>query len=454
MLSFLFLPGIALAVHSPLPVTAVVQTVPEDGAATAPNPAPNLALTLDEALQRARLDNPQIASAKARIEEREGEILSARSQALPKIDFLNNFNRTRDVSILASSMGDLLAKMKLNKEDLVHPISTYSSQLSLQQTLYNFGKVGAVIDIAKLGREEALMASRTVEREILHLVSMLYLNALATQADLEVSQARVRVAEKLVENIQTRLELKDARKLDLQRARTELLLAKTERIQAESAHQKAMEMLNGQIGIKADTILQLSPLPETPASATGEVRRTELEQLQIQKDVLIQNRKVIRSGMLPSLDLSAGYGFLAGDASDLYHKPYDTWRVGIAFKIPLFDGFNTAGKQAQNNARIEQIQQAKIELERKVDVEVASAKREMEKSFAFKSAAEEGHQASLEALRTSQEAFELGVISSLDLLQATREERQAEAMRKKAGIGVWQAVFGLQRAMGKQPSLN
>ena len=120
-------------------------------------------------------------------------------------------------------------------------------------------------------------------------------------------------------------------------------------------------------------------------------------------------------------------------------------------RFPLFDGLRTSGKRAQNRAQLEQVAQARIDQERAIAVETRSAERELRKVVALNAAARMAHGAALEALRTSRESFDQGLITSLDLLQAERAERQAESQRRRAQLGIWSALFDYRRACGLPP---
>lgn len=95
--------------------------------------------------------------------------------------------------------------------------------------------------------------------------------------------------------------------------------------------------------------------------------------------------------------------------------------------------------------------QQRVDKERSIAVEKSTADRELQKSIAFQEAAEKAHDAGLEALRMSRESFEQGLITSLDLLQAERTERQLESQRRRAQLDVWNAIFGYRRALGLPP---
>jgi outer membrane protein TolC len=163
------------------------------------------------------------------------------------------------------------------------------------------------------------------------------------------------------------------------------------------------------------------------------------------------NDRIIRSDLRPKFDFSAACGYQASHSSDLFQEPYDTWRVSLTMRFPIFDGFRSAGKRAQNNAQLEQVRQLRVDKERAIAVEKSSADRELQKSIAFREAAEKAHDSGMEALRMSREFFEQGLITSLDLLQAERTERQLESQRRQAELGVWNALFELRRAKGLPP---
>jgi len=86
-----------------------------------------------------------------------------------------------------------------------------------------------------------------------------------------------------------------------------------------------------------------------------------------------------------------------------------------------------------------------------VAIEQSTADRELEKAVALNEAAARAHDAALEALRVSRDSFDQGLITSLDLLQTERSERQAESQRRGAELGLWSARFEQRRSLGLPP---
>lgn len=416
-----------------------------------PTQAP-LNLDLSAALGRARVENPMLRAAKARVEERRGLITTTTADALPQVTIIGDFTRNRDVSILNSGFADSAAKFGIDPSQLVGTRNYYTSQATVAQPLFYWGKIGTAIDIAKMGEQEAQHAFTTAELEVLHGVAKAYLNVLSTQADLEVVETRKRTAERFSADVKARLEAQTATELDRLRAESEYLAVVPETLQAEANHKRAIEVLNGQLGLDPRTPLKIVDLglPKVEGAPNG-LERSELQQYRQQEAMLLANDKIIKSDLRPKFDLTGAFGYQVGKTENMFKQPYEAWRVGVTMKFPIFDGLRTSGKRAQNRAQLEQVRQVRIDKERSIAVERSSAEREVEKAKAFTEAANKAYAAGLEALRMSRESFEQGLITSLDLLQAERTERQLESQRRRAELGLWNALFDQRRALGLPP---
>jgi len=420
--------------------------------APAPAAPASLGLDLSGALARARNENPMLRAAKARVEERRGLITSTRADALPQLTLVGDFTRVRDVSILNSGFADLAPKLGFPANSLVGTRSVYTSQANLVQPLFYWGKLGTAIEIAKMGEQEAAFGFTTAELDTLHGVAKAYLGVLAAQAEREVIESRRKTAEQFVSDVKAKLESQTATELDRLRAESELLAVIPEALQAEANVKRAMEVLNGALGLDPRTPLSLADLgqPEGGAKPSG-AERSELAQLKQQEAMYRANDKILKSDLRPKFDLSASYGYQAAKTDNLFKEPYDAWKVSVTMKFPVFDGLRSSGKRAQNRAQLEQVRQVRLDRERGVAMEQSSADRELEKALALVEAARKAHDATEEALRMSREAFDQGLITSLDLLQAERTERQAESQRRRAELGLWAARFDQRRSLGLPP---
>ncbi len=411
-----------------------------------------LAFNLKSALARARDQNALLKAAAARVEERRGLITATRADALPQFNATADFTRNRDVSILNSGIGDSLAQFNLDKNSLVAPRSFYTTQFSLSQPIFYFGKLNSAIEVAKVGEREAQAAYSTAELDTLHGVAKAYLAVLGAEAQLDVVAVRLKTSERFLEDVKSKLDAQSATQLDLLRAQAELQGVIPDVLQAKADYERAVEVLDGQLGLDPRTSLRLEqlPAPEIPKELQG-VSRSEMTQLEQQEEAIAINDRILASDLKPKLDLNANYGWQTGSTDNLFHEPYETWRLSLTLKVPLFDGLRSSGKRAQNRAVLEQVRQQKVDLERQIQVQQQTARREIQKAIALLDAATKAHDAGNEALRVSRESFDQGLITSLDLLQAERSERQMESARVRAQLGVWSALFDERRSLGLPP---
>lgn len=422
----------------------------------APPVASAVSLDLSAALARARAENPMLQAAKAKVEERQGLITSTRADALPQVTIINDFTRVRDVSLLNSGFGDLAGQFGISPSELGSAVAArniYTSQATLAQPLFYWGKIGTALDIAKMGEREARLGLTGTELDVLHGVAKAYLQVLGAKADLEVVEIRRQTAEQFLADVKAKLEAQTATELDRLRAESEFLGVLPETLQAQANLQRAMEVLNGQLGLDPSTPLHLTDMgrPEVGSLPEAKSERSEISQLKQQEAMYKANDVIIKSDLRPKFDLNLAYGYQAGSTNNLYKQPYDTWHVGVTMKFPIFDGLRTSGKRSQNAAQLEQLRQVRIDRERSVAVEKSTAIREVEKAVAMDQAAGKAYDAALEALRMSRDSFEQGLITSLDLLQAERTERQLDGQRRRAALGLWSALFDHRRAMGLPP---
>jgi len=411
-----------------------------------------LAFDLKGALARAKEQNALLKAASARVDERRGLITATRADALPQFNAVADFTRNRDVTIINSSFGDLFNIDKTKITSLIAPRSLYTTLVSVSQPIFYFGKLDSAMEVAKVGELEAQAAYTTTELDTLHGVAKVYLAVLGAEAQLEVVAVRMKTSERFLEDVRSKLDAQSATQLDLLRAQAELQGVIPDMLQAKADFARALEVLDGQLGLDPSTPLKLERLsaPEIPKDLQG-VSRSELQQLEQQEKAIGINDRILSSDMKPKLDLNANYGWQAGSTDNLFREPYESWRLSLTLKVPIFDGLRSSGKRAQNRAVLEQVKQQKVDLERQIQVQQQTARREIQKAIALLEAATKAHDAGKEALRVSRESFDQGLITSLDLLQAERTERQMESARVRAELGVWSALFDERRSLGLPP---
>jgi HAE1 family hydrophobic/amphiphilic exporter-1 len=160
---------------------------------------------------------------------------------------------------------------------------------------------------------------------------------------------------------------------------------------------------------------------------------------------------IYKADMQPRLDLDADFGWSTRDTSNFFESNYKSWNLGVTLKIPVFDGWRTAGKLAQARADRARVGQDKVALETLIDLEAKQAVDRLRVAASvFRAAELNVGQASRAAEMTSAN-YRLGATTTLDVLDAQAALTQAEWNRVEALHAHANARAGLRYVLGRDP---
>ena len=186
--------------------------------------------------------------------------------------------------------------------------------------------------------------------------------------------------------------------------------------------------------------------------------RPELEQQLVQRDISKQQRRSIRAGGLPQVNVTGSYNFL-GQTTD-NPDPFSGrgWASGYALEANLtwniFDGGAVRARVKQRDADISIAESRFDQLRNQVRREVEQAYFGLESSFENIETSEAGVLQSREALRLARLRFQAGVGTQTDVIQAETDLTRAERNRLSAIVTYNLGLSSLQRAVSNLPTNN
>lgn len=221
--------------------------------------------------------------------------------------------------------------------------------------------------------------------ELERLRQQIRLDVVNTYYDLQEADEQVRISQAAVKN--ARLGLRDAQaleegglgtQLDIARATVQLKNAEQELIQAQTQQDLSSDRLTRILGLSetidvaaADPVEVGSKwnrsLEETIIQAFQ--NRSEFKQQLTQRDISLQQRRVILSEVRPNLGLFANYQAVG----ELSQESKDGYAVGARVRWNFFDGGITAAaaKQEAVNAQIAETRFADLRSQIRLEVEQA-----------------------------------------------------------------------------------
>jgi len=328
-----------------------------------------LSVTLDDSIQIALKNNPQIEIAYQQYRGSEGIITQTRSRYLPHLGTGLSYGRVHVEGSLP-----------------VDEANVGMGLLEVSQLIYDFGKTTGMIDASAYGRDATIENLKQIYHNVVFSVkssfySVLESKRLITVAEQAVSnyeQQLYRAQRYFQAGVRTRIDVTNAevnlsrQKLALLRANSDLKVSKTHFEQVLGAKPN-----RGSYDIKVDEA-QLENLviqkPNMPGPlenllVIAQKNRPGLEQLTYLIKAAESNLKRAKGDYWPTIDATGDYLDTQTDLSD----PDDRWQVAVGLTWELFSGFETEGKVVEANAFLREVKSSFREFDLTVTQEVTDS---------------------------------------------------------------------------------
>ena len=398
---------------------------------------PVAAESLQDALALAYQTNPTLLAQRANQRALDETVVQARAGLRPTLSATAgvDYTQTRAPIIGTTESDDV------------------SAGINLSQTLYSAGRVGHGITAAEanvLGGRENL---RDIEQQVLASVIQAYADVLRDVDILRIRQDNQGVLRRQLDESNARFEVGEITRTDV--AQSEARLAQTEadlaNAQAQlSVSRAAYAAVVGQSPATLDALPTLPGLPEGFEQAMDIALqdnpglRASGYALQAAEARVAQ----ARAEYLPSARLTASYGG-AGTLDDPDLADRTTFRAGASVSIPLFTGGLNRSRVAQ---ALEQANAAQIGVEgerRGVLQSVSSAYAQVISARSTLTAGQEAVRAASVAAEGVRQEAQVGLRTTLDVLNQELELRNAEVSLAIARRNEYVAQAQLLAAMGR-----
>lgn len=422
------------------------------------------ALTVREAVQRALDKYPAVRSSMEQVSAAAAGINLARTNYLPRADFLGQVNRATHNNVFGQlfpqSVIPLMTGPALGTNSANNVWGSAVGVLVSWEPI-DFGLRAATVNQAKATRDRATADMNVTKLQVAATAADAFLTIAAAEQTVIAANAGVHRAQALEEVIGTLAKNELRPGADASRAQAELALSRTQQIQAEQARNVAYAALAALLGITPQGIsLEARPLLTNPPESLPEIAVAQ-HPLAIAGQAVISEAKsrerVLNRSYYPRVNLqSAAFargtgvqpdGQTGGPASGLGPN-VQNWAVGASISFPAFDWFSIHQKK-QIEAHSEQSAQAKYDQTlQDLNGEVLKAKAVLDgaRRIALNTPIQ------LQAARaTEQQAtarYKAGLGNIAEVAEAERLLTQAEIDNSLAQLGVWRAQLGVAAAEG------
>ncbi|WP_374514504.1 TolC family outer membrane protein [Brevundimonas sp.] len=401
--------------------------------------APAWAETLQEAIALAYRTNPSLLAQRANQRALDESIVQARAGLRPTLDVTISGDYSRDYSDAA-----------------LDPDSDgASASIGLSQTLWSGGRIGHGITAAEAdifaGRENL----RGIEQSVLASVIQAYADVIRDMEVLRIRQANLAVLQRQLEESSARFEVGEITRTDVAQSEARLAQSEADLANAQAQLSTSRAVYAAVVGQAPGDLAPMPVLPGVPADFDSALDVALADNPAIRAAAYSlaaaeANVAAARAEYMPSVRASASYGGSNRDF-DRFGDIADNTRLtaGATLSIPLFTGGLNASRVA---AALERANAAQINVEgerRNTLQDVSSAYAQSISARASLQAGEEAVRAASVAAEGVRQEAQVGLRTTLDVLNQELELRNAEITLASARRNEYVAQANLLAAMGR-----
>ncbi len=408
---------------------------------------PRDSLTLQQAIALVLQRNPSVAQGSHTIESAQSAVDVSRSGYYPTTSTLLSYTRVGPVAEFDFGGTPIL----------LNPANNYDGHIELHQTLYDFRKTSASVDVASSHLTLARDRLTEVRRDLAFATVRSFYTSLLLKESIRVQDELLRALTEYLNVTQRKLDAGTATEFDVLTMRVRVAAAQTQKIDLENKLRQEHISFRQLADLPADYTPLFKGTFEaeslaTTAEALMEAAARQRPDLQSAEDAVASAAlQVDLAGKhsTPSLNLLFAYGLKNGYIPNL-DVLRGNFAAGVSLEIPIFDGFKARSMEEGAHADLLAAQERKRGVESQVKAEIQEAFSNLNASTEKLQTTKLNVQQAQRAEQLARVKYDAGVITNLDLLDAETSLEQAKLTDLQALFGYVLSSFDLKRAAGEQ----
>ncbi|RPI12244.1 MAG: TolC family protein [Acidobacteriales bacterium] len=393
---------------------------------------------------RARLAAEMVRQAQARSAQ-------ARAALLPNLDAsVAEQSQTRNLASFGIRIA--LPIPGFTFPTFVGPFSTFDARISATQSILDFGSIRRY-QASRMGIQAAGDERDAAADQVSGQVALQYLAAVRAGARVEATQADAELAGSLLQLSTNQKDAGTGTGIEVTRARVQMAQARQQLLVAQADLRQAQMELLRTIGLPPGTPLRLTgslalqPVEDTTPEKALDVAlksRADWRAQQKREQTARLSYSGVKMERLPSL---VGFGDYGSNGTAIGNS-VPTRTVGVALRLPIFDGGRRDARRAESLSQYEQERVRTLDLRRQIDLDVRLALDDLQSATDQVQVASEGL-AQVEAeVEQAQRRYKAGVASSLEVTDAQTRLARARDNRIAALFLYSRARLELYQALG------
>lgn len=411
-----------------------------------------LTLNLDRALEIALSDNPTMKVAEDEIALKKVAHKETWQSLLPQASIDGTLNHT--ITAAEMNLGGQSFKMGMDNSN------TATGVLSISLPIFA-PSVYRAMSMTRTDIELAVEKSRASRQDLVNQVTKAYYQLMLAQDSYEVLQKSYKLSEDNFNIVNAKYQQGAVSEFDKISAEVQMRSIKPNVISASNAVTLSKLQLKVLMGVTADVDVKIDDnltnyetalfANELTGTGTSLEYNTTMKQLDLNWKMLKQNIKSLRTNFMPTLGMNYSYQY-----QSLYNENWNLFNYNwggssslvFSLSIPLYKASNFT-KLKSNRIQMRQLEQNRIDTERKLNMQVTSFQNNMAASSEQVVSNRENVMQAQKAVQIAGKRYEVGKGTVLELNTSQVQLTEAELTYNQSIYDYLVAKADLDQILGK-----
>jgi outer membrane protein len=402
-------------------------------------------LSLSQIISQIVQSHPSIKEAEEALNVADAKIGLAKAAYLPYADASANYTRIYPVPEITFA-GRTMQMAAANN---------YNAGININQTIYDFGKTSNEVLSEQKGKEITQLSVEQVKQRMAILATNTFYILVFLQDALQIKDEELKNLNDHLEYVQKKQQTGSGTQFEILTTMVRISNIESQKTDLETSHKVQLSVLNALLGqqgnlmvnVKKELTMKAPEIVTDSLIAYAINHRNEVLIAREKENLAQLKYNLTKAQNNPVINVFASGGVKDGYFPSL-EEPRFNCAVGVGFKMPLFDGQRL--KNSKNIAK-SNIQNYGYETEiakRNVSNEVIEAETSSAASMKKVKQFELQLSQAKHALSLAEVNYKAGVITNLDMLDATRAVSESQLLYLKSQIDYVASVYRLKAALG------
>jgi outer membrane protein TolC len=415
--------------------------------AAAPAEGGGVTLTVQQAVARARTNQPLIRQALASVEAARARVGQAQSSYYPNVSAAGSYVYVGpDQTFSFGSFGTFA----------LAPVNNWDFHLGLNQVITQFGKRDVQVKMAESGLAMARIGVEQVTTSLSYQAAQVFYTALFLTAQGRALDAQYENLQQHLQVIRIREETGSATRLEELSTQVRMAAMQSQRTEIENQLQKQEIALRQLTGLDPAAEITLSgsfengaaPVDASAAAEAATKNRAEVKQALEAERAADLNQRLAFASLYPTLSARGSLGYRNG----LLPKINDlnlNWSAGLQLNVPIFQGFLWARSVDEAEKKLEAAKENASAVRTSVSTQVLQAFQDLKSARRQVEISAGALEQARQMVDVAKVQYDIGIITNLEYLDAQTALETANVSNISAMYKEVLSEYALRQAAGE-----